>query len=265
MSAAARQQRLLARLGDAGKAAIVDLAAELRVSDETIRRDLRALAADGLVEKYHGGVRLAASRTEAPFERRLRAQTRAKTAIAAAALRHVRDGAVLLLDNSSSACFFARALLGRSAMTVLTISLEAAHILSAPRSPHRVIVPGGEVRMADRTFAGPDVIAFIARFAPTHFIASTVAASVRGCQDVDLFEAEFKRAAIGAAGQTMMLLDSSKFARAGLVHVCAWDEIDVLVTDAAPPDIAAALSHGALLLADPSDPGITTPAQSGGA
>lgn len=251
MRPSARQQRLLALLGDVGKASIVDLAARLEVSDETIRRDLRALATDGLVEKYHGGVRLAAPRTEAPFERRLRAQTRAKAAIAAAAAQHVRGGAVMLIDNSTTACFFARALLEREAMTVLTISLEVAHILSAPRSPHRVIVPGGELRVADRTFAGPGVIAFIERFAPTHFVASTVAASPRGCQDVDLFEAEFKRAAIGVAGQTMMLLDSSKFACAGLVHVCTWDEIDILVTDAAPPDVAAALSPGALLLAEP--------------
>ncbi len=251
MSAATRQQRLLALLGDGGKAAVVDLAARLDVSDETIRRDLRALAAEGLVEKFHGGVRRAASRTEAPFGRRLRTQTRAKTAIAAAAARQVRDGAVLLLDNSTSACFLARALLDRDAMTVLTISLEVAHVLTGPGSPHRVIVPGGELRASDRTFAGPGVIPFIERFAPSHFIASTAAASARGCQDVDLFEAEFKRAAIAIAGVAIMLLDASKFTRAGIVDVCDWSQVDVLVTDAEPPEVVASQFNGALVVAAP--------------
>jgi DeoR family glycerol-3-phosphate regulon repressor len=249
-----RQEQILALLGARGKAAISVLAEEFSVSDETIRRDLKLLSADGMVEKFHGGVRLPIPRTEAPFDRRLSENAAAKAAIAARTSQHIRDGATLLLDNSSTACFLAQELARREPMTILTISLEVAQILNAGSSQHRVILPGGELRKSDRTLTGANTISYLSSFSPSYFVMSVVAGAAGGCQDFDLFEVEFKRVMNERADETILMMDSSKFSKSGLIQVCDWDDIDVLVTDFAPPEIAEQIDHGHLLLA-PSESG----------
>ncbi|TDE37148.1 DeoR/GlpR family DNA-binding transcription regulator [Antarcticimicrobium sediminis] len=249
MARTRRKEQILARLTTQGRATISFLAEEFEVSDETIRRDLKALSLEGLVEKFHGGVRLPMPRAEAPFDRRLSENSAAKAAIAARTARHIREGATLLLDNSTTACFLARELARREPMTILTISLEIAQILNSGASPHRIILPGGELRKADRTLTGAGTISYLSSFSPSYFVMSVVAGASGGCQDFDLFEVEFKRAMIARADETILMMDSSKFSKSGLIHVCDWSEVDVLVTDGAPPEIAEQIDHCHLLLA----------------
>ncbi|MBY5974310.1 DeoR/GlpR family DNA-binding transcription regulator [Ferrimonas balearica] len=249
MARSHRQEQILALLKARGKAAITFLAEEFDVSDETIRRDMKSLSADGLVEKFHGGVRLSMPRTEPPFQRRLSENASAKAAIAAETARHIREGATLLLDNSTTACFLARELTQREPMTILTISMEIAQILNAGDAQHRVILPGGELRKADRTLTGAATISYLAGFTPSYFVMSVVAGSARGCQDFDLFEVEFKRAMIERADETVVMMDSGKFSKSGLIHVCDWGQVDTLVSDAVPPEIAEQIDHGHVLLA----------------
>ena len=86
MARTPRQQQILAALEKSGKIAIADLAETFEVSDETIRRDLKILSAEGSVEKYHGGVRLSIPRAEPPFDHRLYDATDEKSAIATLAV-----------------------------------------------------------------------------------------------------------------------------------------------------------------------------------
>ncbi|MGQ3674029.1 DeoR/GlpR family DNA-binding transcription regulator [Xanthobacter sp. TB0139] len=249
MARSHRQEQILALLGAQGKAAINYLADEFEVSDETIRRDLKSLSTEGLVEKFHGGVRLPAPRTEPPFKRRLSENAATKAIIAAETARHIREGATLLLDNSTTACFLARELTRREPMTILTISLEIAQILNAGEGQHRVILPGGELRKADRTLTGASTINYLSGFTPSYFVMSVVAGSPQGCQDFDLFEVEFKRAMIERADETVVMMDGGKFSKSGLIHVCDWTAVDTLVTDTVPPEIAEQIDHSHILLA----------------
>ncbi|WP_319531815.1 DeoR/GlpR family DNA-binding transcription regulator [uncultured Cohaesibacter sp.] len=249
MTKTPRQKQILSLLEERGKAAITFLAEQLEVSDETIRRDLKLLSEEGTVEKFHGGVRLSVPRSEPPFERRLRDATSAKAAIAERAAARIPGGATIMLDNSSSACFLARALLHREPMTILTISLEIAAILQTANSHHRLILPPGELRMSDRTLASSSTIDFLSRFTPSHFAFSVVAGSARGCSDFDMFEADFKRAIIPQADETILLIDSGKFGKSGLIHVCDWSEIDVLVTDSVPTELHGHIENSHLLIA----------------
>ncbi|WP_417254136.1 DeoR/GlpR family DNA-binding transcription regulator [Celeribacter sp.] len=248
MARTRRQEQILALLAARGKAAISFLAEEFDVSDETIRRDLKILSAERKVEKFHGGVRLPMPRSEAPFDRRLSENASIKTELAIRTAQYIREGATLLLDNSTTACFLAKELTRREPMTILTISLEIAQILNSGGSQHRVILPGGEMRQADRTLTGAGTISYLSTFSPSYFIMSVVAGSSGGCQDFDLFEVEFKRAMIARADETILMMDAGKFSKSGLIHVCDWSEIDVLVTDAAPPEITEQFDHGHLLL-----------------
>ena len=249
MTLTLRQQQILGLLGIRGRASIIELAEHCEVSDETIRRDLKVLSAEGAVEKFHGGVRISGPRTEPPFDRRMREQVEAKSMIGARAAAHIHEGATILLDNSTTACFLAKELVHREPMTILTISLEIAQIFCEAGHRHRLILPAGELRIEDRTIVGASTIEYLSKFTPSYFVTSTVAASPRGCADFDLFEADFKRAMMPLADHTMLLMDSSKFGKSGLIHVCDWSQVDVLVADAIPPEIAVCIEHGHSLIA----------------
>ncbi|MGE4374031.1 MAG: DeoR/GlpR family DNA-binding transcription regulator [Xanthobacter sp.] len=250
MSQTVRQQQIIGLLRERQSSTVLDLAGHFHVSDETIRRDLKSLAQTGVVEKFHGGVRLNGAEWEAPFARRLQEQAGPKQAIASVAAGLVEEEATILLDNSSSSCFLARELATRRRrLTVITFSVEVASIFSAAGPHHRVILPGGELRAEDRTIIGASAIEFASQFTPGLFAMSVAAASAgRGCMDFDLFETEFKRAMIPLADRVMLLLDSSKYTKQGLVHVCNWSMVNVFVSDAAPPPaILAALEHAEIL------------------
>lgn len=245
-----RQQQILTVLEGQGVAAISELSSQLDVSDETIRRALKGLSESGVVEKFHGGVRMARPPTEPPFEKRLQQSASIKARIAARTAEYICEGATVLLDNSSTACYLARELVHRERMSILTISLEVARIFAAANSRHRVILPGGELRAEDQTLTGLNTIEFLSEFTPTYFVTSVVAGSSRGCHDFDLFEAEFKQAMIPLAHQTIVMLDSSKFGKTGLIRVCDWADVDVLVSDHVPEEIQVQFEHGNLVLVD---------------
>ncbi len=252
MSQTLRQQQIIGWLREIQASTVLDLADHFRVSDETIRRDLKSLAANGIVERFHGGVRLNEVGWEAPFERRLQERAVAKRSIAIAAASLIQDEATILLDNSSSSCFLARELATkRRGLTAITFSVEVAGILTSAGPQHRVILPGGELRADDRTIVGASAIDFASQFAPELFVMSVGAASlVRGCMDFDMFETEFKRAMIPLADRVMLLLDSSKYAKHGLIHVCGWQSVHIFVSDAAPPEgIGCALDQAEVVIA----------------
>lgn len=108
-----RQKNLAAFLERSQTASVLELVEHFQVSDETIRRDLKVLADSQQIERFHGGVRFVGKEEEAPFAQRLRTRPQAKARLAALAAAQIPDGASLILDNSSSACFLARALAGK--------------------------------------------------------------------------------------------------------------------------------------------------------
>lgn len=80
---------------------------------------------------------------------------------------------------------------------------------------------------------------------------SVAAASPQhGSMDFDLFETELERAMIALADKVMLLLDSSKWTKPDLIHVCGWSAVDILVTEATPPAaVTGELEHGRIVIA----------------
>ena len=100
-----------------------------------MRRDLRVLAAKGLVDKVHGGVLMPAySVHEDPFAARLHMNAQAKRVIAGLVAAEVRDGESLMLDTGSTTVFVARALTQRRNLFVVTNNGEIGRILAAGRA-----------------------------------------------------------------------------------------------------------------------------------
>ena len=230
------------------------LAAELGVSAETVRRDVRALVEAGAAFRVHGAVGLAGQIGEAPFDRRMRENAAAKRAIARAMAHNIADGAALMLDTGTTTSFLARELLGHRRLTVVTNSSDIARTLATVNG-NRVFMAGGELRGDSGAALGASALAFIQGFAVQHAVISAGAVDDSGVMDFDLQEAEFARAVLGCGETAWVVTDATKFARRGVVRVAGWDCIHRLVTDAAPPGpVAQALAvAGVSVLIAPQD------------
>src|SRR5690349_13435446 len=116
-----RKQLILERLRADGQIVAATLSQELGLSEDTIRRDLRALAAEGLLQRVHGGA-LPASRALLSFSARREIEPEGKRSIARAAAALIQPGQLAFLDGGTTCQQLARALAPELAATVVTHS-----------------------------------------------------------------------------------------------------------------------------------------------
>lgn len=239
----ARQREILRLVRAGGRLGVAELASHLAVSEETIRRDVRPMAAAGVVRKLHGAVGLAAASTEPPLMHRMQENVEAKQRIAATAAAQIADGEPVMLDTGSTTIFVARALARRQRLTAVTNSAEVARLLCQTEGS-RVFLAGGEMRGDDAAVFGPQTVAFVSQF-----VARTAILSIggidpeHGLTNYHVGEAEFSRAVIPRVDRVLVVADHTKFGRHGFARVCGLERIDALITDRPPPaDLAAWLA-----------------------
>lgn len=145
MHRAARQSGIMKALASEGSCTVAELTRTLRVSDETIRRDIKAMAERGLVERVHGGVLLPELMREPDFRERMRQQAEEKRAIARLVAARITDGDSLMIDSGSTNLYVARVLETRRDLLAVTNNAEIARMLGAGR--------GNRVYLGARTTA----------------------------------------------------------------------------------------------------------------
>lgn len=237
-----RHGAILSILGSEGTVTVQDLADRLRVSPETVRRDLRPLADRGAVVKMHGAVGLARWVGEAPFERRMRENAEAKQKIARAMAATVRSGETLMIDTGTTTSFLARALTRHERLTVITNSTDIARTLSG-RGGSKVMLTGGAVNGDSGAVLGHDAVAFARRYSVDHAVISAGAVCDDGVMDFVPDEAAFAREVLARGRRRVVISDATKFGRPALVNVCGLSGFDELFTDAVPEaPIATALA-----------------------
>lgn len=234
--AAERQQRIAQALREHGRVEVAALAAEYGVSEDTVRRDLRALAARGLVQKTHGGA-VALHTTVLPTAQRAAVATGAKRAIAAAGARHVQANDTLFVDGGTTALALVEALKRPDAprpLTVITHSLDAALALTdEPRV--RLVLAGGQWLPAPRIFVGEQALATIrAHRADVAFLGACALHRRAGLTAHEPQEAAIKRAMLDGAARRMLLTDSTKLDAVAPSAVAPLTELDRVISDAAP-------------------------------
>lgn len=240
-----RQGEILAALRRAGGSARIQaLAAALGVTDETVRRNIRRLEAEGVVEKLHGGARLTEPVAESDFQSRVLEQPEAKRRIAACVAALIPDGASLFLDVGSTTAYIAEALRDHRTLTVVTNSVTVAYRL-ATRNGNRVFFAGGELRSHDGGAFGADAMEFVGNFHTDFAVLSTTAINAeQGFMLFDLDEARFARAIMKQARTTIVAADSRKFGRSAPVTVGDPSQVSILVCDEPPPPALAEAAKG---------------------
>lgn len=232
-----RHQAIVARLDETGTATVEELAAHCHVSANTIRTDLSALDARGLLRRVRGGA-VAVDRADPgshSFAARSRSSLVEKQHMARWAAALVQDGEAVILDASTSAFRVATLMRERRHLTVVTNGLQAA-LLLAQEPTNKVILAANSVRSDGNALVGdlnPDLLS---GFRANMCFVSCSAISV----DEDLTEADVDEAALKAqlvklARQVIALVDHTKFERTGAFRFAGLSQIDRLVLDEAVP------------------------------
>lgn len=231
-----RHDYILSSLKTRQFCAITQLADELDVSDETIRRDIKKLDKAGKARRVHGGVTLVTDASEGPFTSRLEEEAYAKQKIVQAYARNLKEGARIFLDGGTTNVFLARELGHTRGLTVVTNSLEVAHVLGRHDSIRLIIAPG-EVDRNDNAVYGLEAISFIRNFQldTAIFTAAAIDLAGGGIYDIRPEEAHLKRDIATLATELVVLADASKFGKRGFVRFCDVIDTSMIVTDASLP------------------------------
>jgi DeoR/GlpR family transcriptional regulator of sugar metabolism len=221
---------------------VVELARRFEVSEMTVRRDLDRLARDGKLTRVHGG---AVDAGEPPFAEIAVERLDAKRRVGRAAAELVSDGQTVVVDVGTTTLELARALRGRE-LTVVTSNIAVLEEL-LPDPLVELVVLGGVVRRNYLSLVG--VLAEDALRQLSADVAFLGASGVRedlSIMDTTMVEVPIKRGMIAAARRTVLLVDAEKFSMQGAVRVCGPEELDVVVTDAAPdePRVSALVEAG---------------------
>ncbi|MGW3349130.1 DeoR/GlpR family DNA-binding transcription regulator [Nonomuraea rubra] len=235
-SAPHRREAILRRIELDGYVAAADLVTDLGVSPNTVRRDLRRLADDGLIRAVRGGA-TAADATAPPFADRSSQAAEAKRAIAAAAVGHVEPGTAVALDSGTTTLEIAKLLPAGAGLTVITHSLPAIAVL-APRPDITLIGIGGQYGRDTRSFGGPETLAALEHLSVRTLFLAATALDGSGVYGATPYEAETKRRLISIARRTVVVGDARKFALSAPIRVCGWEAAERLVTDGVPAGFA---------------------------
>jgi len=234
---AQRKQRILERLKADGQVSVTVLSREWGVSEDTVRRDLRDMADEGLVQRVHGGA-LASSPAVGDYERREGLSLEVKVRLGKAATALVRPGMVVAIDGGTSNLQLVRALRRDLACTVVTHSpLIAAELKGHPLV--EILLIGGKVFRHSQVAVGSETTEAVARLrTDLFFLGATGLHPDTGATTGDWEEAAVKRAFCRGAAETVLLVSPEKWGAASPYQIVPAQALSVLVVDAATEETA---------------------------
>jgi DeoR family fructose operon transcriptional repressor len=227
-----RRRFLLARARADGRVGVTGAAQDLRVSVETVRRDLKLLESHGLVRREYG---VAYPVESAGFETDLASRESQwlpeKRRIAAEAVLHIDDAETIFIDEGYLPQLLVRELPTDTALTVVTASLPVASML-AVRPSCTVILLGGRVR--GRTLAAVDhwATSMLSDLViDLGFLGSNGISRDHGLTTPDPAVAAVKSAAVHASRRRIFIGAHSKFSAVSFVRFAEVSDFEALITD----------------------------------
>jgi DeoR/GlpR family transcriptional regulator of sugar metabolism len=235
MLATERHARILGLVTSRQVASTEDLALQLCVSPETIRRDIRVLDQRGQLRRVRGGAASpSAAIGEPQVEERQLLHRAEKETIGRLAAGLLQDGQTVVLDLGTTATEVARAMAPTFRGTVATTSLLVAGELAAHRDIE-VLICGGRVRAGDLGVSNANAVEFFAGInADLALVSSGGVDAQRGLTDFHLDEVATRRQILRNARRAYVLADSSKFGVVAPHFVAELDADLGLITDRNP-------------------------------
>lgn len=247
-----RQEKIRFLLQKHGQLTVAELAEQFEVSEMTVRRDLKELAAKGLVQREHGkAVFPQDDKNIIDPKTWLGIAHQEKTAIGKIAASLVKEGETVILDSGTTTMAVAIALTRRC--FVITNSLRVANVLG---TQHEIttILTGGEVQKNTLALMGPMVRESLDGFnADKLFLCATGISVDKGLSTTSMAESEVKQAMLNTAKEVILVAHSEKIGLIFHHSFAKWEKINKFITDAkADSDLIAKIQKNGVevILAD---------------
>lgn len=228
-----RLQAILDRVNKSGNISIADLASDIKVSEQTIRRDVRKLEGMNLLSRYHGGITKAKSQNLVNRDLQLRQQSNVseKEAIARAVADLIPEGSTVFITIGTTVERIAAALSSKKSLTVITDSLRVAAIIYG--NPNiEVMIPSGTLRAGNGGIEGPNTIMNLSEFRADFAITSVGAIDLDGSLlDFNITEVNAAKTMMKNAKSVIIACDHTKFKSVAPVKLGHLSECDCLITD----------------------------------
>lgn len=200
------------------------------MSEDTVRRDIKELADQGLLKSVRGGA-VPHSRGPHHFRDRMLHDKEQKKIIAAKALDFLHDGQVVVFDGGTSALLIAQSLPKDLHITVITNSFPIVSLLEEHEHAE-VLFAGGRLLKNSFVTVGNETIQFFKRFRPDVCLLGICSIhSDLGVTGPDFEESEVKRAMIESSKEIIALATLEKLGTAEAYYVCPTDHLSIIITD----------------------------------
>lgn len=210
-----------------------DLVDEMKVSIDTIRRDLKRLEEEGKLTCIRGGACLSEEALQcSPFFGRQIVNEELKREAAKKAISLIHTGNVIALNAGTTNSILAEELLKlKKHITVVTNNLSALSILTASEYIE-IIVPGGSVDKKELALCGYDCVDEISSYSfDLCFLSINALHPLHGFSDFRFHEIDMIKAMITHSRQSVAIMDSHKFGKLSKKIFLSPKDIDLLITD----------------------------------
>lgn len=229
-----RQDRILSVLDANPSIRVNELAGELGVSTETVRRDLTELDDTGQIKRTYGGA-VRTKTFEPALAERSTLHIEAREKIAQMAVEYVGESNSLFIGGGATMLHFARALRETDRrLTVLTPSFSIATELSTNPAIEVMALPG-IVEPKEGLVYGGETLKCIAQFRTSLAVVGASGVDTSGVSEALLNVAQVYSAMIKNADETLVLADQSKFGTRSLQQIIGLQNNLCLITES-PPD-----------------------------
>ncbi|MFU2014063.1 DeoR/GlpR family DNA-binding transcription regulator [Peribacillus butanolivorans] len=226
-----RQKKIIELLTIKKVMKIAELTEELKVSIETLRRDLNFLTKQGKIEKIYGGVKLVKSQFgESTIDERMFSQLKEKEMIAQKCSEYINDGDCIYIDSGSTTYQIAKYIKQKKKLTVITSSIPVVNELI--NSDIELLIIGGKVRQNEQSIVAFD---YLFNFSELNISKAFICASgitiEKGISDYNLDEANTRKKIIELSKEVYVAADSTKFGKDVTIGIASLDKIDYIITD----------------------------------
>lgn len=234
-----RHTKIIELINQYKKVEVNKLSELLNVSSVTIRKDLDTLEEKGLLAREHG---YALMKDPVDINNRLAIRYETKVKLAEAAAKMVSDGETIMIESGSSCALLAEVLSqSRKDITIITNSAFIAGYVRGSGDA-KVILLGGEYQKESQMMIGPLVRICAREFhVDKLFVGTDGFDSAYGFSGSDLMRKEAMKCLADSASKTIVVTDSSKFARKGVVVRLRYEEVHGVITDSGISDSVKAL------------------------
>jgi DeoR family transcriptional regulator of aga operon len=227
-----RRTIILKQLEKDDQVNVLELSRQFKVSEVTIRKDLKHLEKKNILIRSRGGaMKRSLVNIDLSIYDRRKQNTKLKEAIGIAAANLILNGETILLDTGTTIMELAKHLPKKIDITVITNSVDITFRL-AEYPNIRVIMPGGILRRNSLALVGEQAAESLRTFfCDKYFLSADGIDVVKGMMTTNIEEASLARINIKNSNKVIALIDSSKFLSKGITAISPLSKVDTLITD----------------------------------